>query len=191
MALWGLPLECTRWRTGIIELMDHQVLCGQAAPDFALPDLDGILHRLRDFRGRITILNFWSAECPWVERSDRELNSKLTEWGETVAWLSIASNINESVELLQQVSQERNLPQLLHDQHHLVADLYGAQTTPHVFVIDRQGILRYQGGYNDLTFRKRVPSRHYLTEAVEALLAGRLPELEQTPPYGCSIVRFV
>jgi peroxiredoxin len=170
--------------------MDLQVPCGQAAPDFTLPDLDGVLHRLRDFRGHITILNFWSAECPWVERSDRELNSQLPMWGEAVVMLSVASNINESTELLRRVFQERKLPLLLHDQHQLVADLYGAQTTPHVFVIDRLGILRYQGGYNDLTFRKRVPSRHYLKDAIEALLAGRLPEPEQTPPYGCSIVRF-
>jgi peroxiredoxin len=104
--------------------------------------------------------------------------------------LSIASNVNESVELLRRVAQERKLPLLLHDKHQLVADLYGAQTTPHLFVIDRQGILRYQGSYNDLTFRKRLPSRQYLNEAIEALLAGRQPELEQTTPYGCSIVRF-
>ena len=104
--------------------------------------------------------------------------------------LSIASNKNESIDLLRLVAQERNLPLLLHDQHQVVADLYGAQTTPHVFVIDRQGILRYQGSYNDLTFRKRSPSRHYLNEAIEALMVGKQPELDQTPPYGCSIVRF-
>jgi peroxiredoxin len=170
--------------------MGPKVLSGQAAPGFTLPDLDGVMHSLMDFRGRITILNFWSAECPWEERSDRELSSLLPIWGEEVVLLSIASNKNESIDLLRLVAQERNLPLLLHDQHQVVADLYGAQTTPHVFVIDRQGILRYQGSYNDLTFRKRTPSRHYLNEAIEALMAGKQPELDQTPPYGCSIVRF-
>jgi peroxiredoxin len=170
--------------------MHPQLTCGQKAPQFSLPDLDGHLHRLSDFRSRISILNFWSAECPWVERTDHDLSSWLTIWGEAVELLSIASNINESIELLRRVAQERQLPQLLHDQHQQVADLYGATTTPQVFVIDSYGILRYQGSINDLTFRKRTPSRHYLNEAIEALLADRQPELEQTPPYGCSIVRF-
>jgi peroxiredoxin len=171
--------------------MDVLVQCGQAAPDFSLPDVEGVLHRLTDFRRRITLLNFWSAECPWVERSDRELSSQLHIWGEAVAMLSIAANANESIELIRRVAWERNLPLLLHDQNQVVADLYGAQTTPHLFVVDPQGILRYQGSFNDVTFRKRVPSRHYLKEAVEALMAGKLPEHKQTPPYGCSIVRFV
>jgi peroxiredoxin len=170
--------------------MDPRLLCGQTAPDFSLPDVNGVFYRLSDFQDRFTILNFWSAECPWVERSDREIMAQLRRWGDAVVLLSIASNVNEPIELLKHVSRERGLPLLLHDQHQLVAGLYGAQTTPHVFVIDQQGILRYQGSQNDLTFRKRVPSRNYLNEAIEALMANRRPELEQTPPYGCSIVRF-
>jgi len=170
--------------------MDSRVICGQIAPDFSLPDLEGVLHRLWDFRGHITVINFWSAECPWVERSDRELVAQLPRWGEAVVLLPIASNVNEPFELLVRVAHERGLPMLLLDQHQFVAELYCARTTPHIFVIDRQGILRYQGSPNDLTFRKRAPSRDYLNEAIEALMANKLPVLEQTPPYGCSIVRF-
>lgn len=176
--------------TGIIARMDLKLACGKAAPDFSLPDIFGLTHHLRNFQGRIAILNFWSAECPWSEQTDQELSKQLTEWGEQVRLIAIASNANEPVDLLRHFAQERVLSLLLHDQHQAVADLYGAQTTPHLFVIDQQGILRYQGSYNDITFRQRVPTRHYLIEAIEALLAGKSPDPEHTAPYGCTIVRF-
>jgi hypothetical protein len=70
-----------------------------------------------------------------------------------------------------------------------VADLYQALTTPHVFVIDRDGILRYAGAVDDVSFRQRRPTRFYLDEAVEALLDGQLPAVAETPAYGCTIVR--
>jgi peroxiredoxin len=145
---------------------------------------------LREYRGRVVILNFWSAECPWCERADHSLAADLLEWGSTVAWVSIASNANEPAEELQRVAAERGLPVVLHDVHQQVADRYGAVTTPHVFVIDPQGILRYQGALDDVTFRQRTTTRNYLREAVLALKAGCLPEPAQTPAYGCTIVRY-
>jgi hypothetical protein len=102
---------------------------------------------------------------------------------------TVASNANESIELLQRVAEQRGLPLVLTDAQHLVADLFGAQTTPHFFVIDGQGILRYQGALDDVTFRQREARRFYLLEAVEALLEGRLPDPAETLAYGCSIVR--
>jgi len=72
-----------------------------------------------------------------------------------------------------------------------VADLYQAQTTPHVYVIDREGILRYRGAVDDMTFRKRIPTRFFLDEAIESLLEGRSPSLTESPAYGCAIVREV
>jgi peroxiredoxin len=169
--------------------MDPLILNGQPAPGFALPDLNGALHRLSDFRGRLAILSFWSAECPWSERVDHILLSYLKGWGERAALLPIASNDNEEVALLARVAGERGLPLLLHDQGHRVADLYGAQSTPHLFVVDENGILRYQGAFDDVTFRQRAPAQDYLHQAVEALLAGRLPDPALTPPYGCALVR--
>jgi hypothetical protein len=105
-------------------------------------------------------------------------------------FLYIASNLNEPEELLQTMSKERGLPVVLRDTHQIVANLYGAQTTPHLFVIDRTGILRYQGAFDDVSFRKRTSSIQYLDEAVEALLAGHSPNPEYSPPYGCAIVRY-
>jgi peroxiredoxin len=159
------------------------------APDFNLRDIAGDLHSLRDTRGRITILNFWSCECPHVVRTDRALLAACAKWGTNVAWLSIASNRIESLEAISAAAHERGLPFVLQDPQHAVADLFEAQTTPQVFVIDRDGMLRYRGAVDDVNFSRRIPTRAYVDEAVEAMLAGRLPRSAETPAFGCAIVR--
>jgi peroxiredoxin len=161
----------------------------QPAPDFSLPDLGGRVHRLSDYRGRLVIVNFWSCECPHSERADQALMAMLAQWHADVALLSIAANRNESTETIALAAQKRRLPVLLIDAERVVADLYEAQTTPHVFVIDREGILRYRGALDDVTFRQRSPTRFFLDEAVKALLDGHFPPIAETPAYGCTIVR--
>ena len=104
---------------------------------------------------------------------------------------SIAANRNESLQMLEEAARTRRLPSVLVDAEHLVADLYEAQTTPHAFIVDREGILRYRGAVDDVTFRRRKAIRLFLEDAVEALLAGRLPELTEMPAYGCAIVREI
>jgi len=113
------------------------------------------------------------------------------QWRDDVAMLSIASNRSENVEALKNAADTRRLPTVLIDAQCFVADLFEAQTTPHVFVIDREGILRYKGAVDDATFRKRTPSRFFLDEAVESLLEGQLPSVTESPAYGCTIVREV
>jgi hypothetical protein len=92
--------------------------------------------------------------------------------------------------MLAAAARRRKVPFVLRDADGSVADRYGAQTTPHVFLINRQGILRYRGAVDDVSFRQREPTRFYLREAVEALLAGRLPEVADVQPFGCTIVRY-
>ena len=64
-------------------------------------------------------------------------------------------------------------------------------TTPHIFVLDRDGIVRYRGAVDDVTFRRREASQFFLRDVVEALLKGKVPELSETPAYGCTIVREI
>ncbi len=161
----------------------------ELAPDFRLPDLDGNPVQLSDLRGRIVILNFWSCECPHAERTDREIMSMLVQWQDDVVLLPVAANSIESAGAVADTARRRRLPTVLMDSGHHVADLYEAVTTPHVYVIDRNGILRYAGAVDDVSFRQRRPSRFYLDEAVEALLAGHLPPIPQTMAYGCAIIR--
>ena len=166
-----------------------QLEINHPAPNFTLPDLDGRMHSMIDFRSQIAIVNFWSAECPWSHRVDQDLVNQLESWEDRVILMSVAPNLNESKELILQESSQRGLPLVLLDENHSIADLYGAVTTPHFFVLDTGGILRYRGAYDDVTFRKREPTQNYLISAVNSLLSGGLPQPSQTVAYGCSIVR--
>jgi hypothetical protein len=105
--------------------------------------------------------------------------------------LSIAANRSESARKVEEIAEARRLPRVLMDAEQAVANLYEAVATPHAFVIDREGILRYRGAVDNVTFRHRTPTRFYLEEAVEALLEERLPEVTETPAYGCAIVREI
>lgn len=163
----------------------------QPAPDFELPDVEGRLHRPCDHRGKILILNFWSAECPHAARTDGVILRLLEKWQGEVELLSIDANGNESMQLVSETAKLRQIPLVLIDAQHVVADRYEAMTTPHIFVLDREGFLRYRGAVDDVTFRRREPTRLFLQEAVEALLEGKSPELSETPAYGCTIVREI
>jgi peroxiredoxin len=169
--------------------MDPVIRAGQPAPDLALPDLGGKPYRLREAHGRILIIDFWSADCPWSERTEAEIAGLENEWGERAVVWRVASNANESHAAMQSALLRRPELILLWDAEQRAADALGALTTPHLFVIDRGGILRYQGAFDDVTFRQRTPTRGYLAEAVSALLRGGLPDPSETPAYGCAIVR--
>jgi hypothetical protein len=113
------------------------------------------------------------------------------QWRDDVVMLSIAANRSENVEALKNAADARRLPTVLMDTNCFVAELFEAQTTPHVYVIDQDGILRYRGAVDDVTFRNRIPAHFFLDEAVESLLKGHLPALTESPSYGCTIVREI
>jgi peroxiredoxin len=162
----------------------------QPVPDFSLPDQNGQLHRLSEYRGKLVIVNFWSAECPWSERADKSLAVLQDRFPGQVVVLPIASNVNESDEMVNEAIHQRGIGLVLRDAGCELADLWQAQTTPHAFIIDQSGVLRYRGAVDDVTFRKKNPSMFYVEEAVKALTNGRLPDIQETPPYGCAIVRI-
>lgn len=171
--------------------MDPLATLGSKAPDFELVDLDGITRRLIDMRGHILLLNFWSAACPWSERVDKQLILLLDSIKEEISLWSIASNVDETLDTIQSVASQRSLPIVLPDPGHKVADLYDAVTTPQFFLIDQDGILRYQGAFDDATFREREASEEYLKNALDAIQKDRLPNPQETMPYGCALVRYV
>lgn len=169
--------------------MDTLMVTGESAPNFELADLHGTLHSLESIRGWIVVLVFWSPECDWCERIDRELVAYLQLWKERVKVWWIASNANEPREAIENAAAERNIPLVLLDPDQTVADLLAAQTTPHLFVIDSAGKLMYQGAWDDITFRQRTATQKYVVRVVDALIEGRVPEVSQTQPYGCMLLR--
>ena len=163
-----------------------------AVPDFTLTDLQGRTHTLSQYRGKVVLLDFWSATCPVSARYEERLKAIATEYAaKGVVTLGIDSNKTEDAALIQRVAAKRGVSfPILIDSGNQVADLLGGMTTPHIFLVDQQGRLAYQGAIDDegLLGRKGV-SRHYLREALDAVLAGRPVPTPKTEPVGCSIKR--
>ena len=170
--------------------MDTIIKIGELAPHFKLHDLGGKEHTLEGYAEWIVVLNFWSAECVWCKRVDEELITYLDAWKDRVKVLWIASNQNESRGLIEKTAADRKLPTLLIDTDHRVADLFGALTTPHFFVLDGKGVLRYQGAWDDITFRNRTATQVYVPAAIAALRRDEIPTVTSSPAYGCTLVRF-
>ena len=170
--------------------MDTVIHIGEEAPEFELPDMHGKMLSLSGLRGQIVVLNFWSAECVWSQRVDEELVTSVEEWRQEVVTLWIASSANEPMAMIKRVSEERKLPTVLVDAQQKAANLYGVQVTPQFFIVDVTGRLAYQGAWDDITFRNRIATQMYVRDAVDALLFGRSPQVEQTEPYGCVLVRY-
>jgi len=169
--------------------MDTIIKIGDRAPLFQLPNLKGELHGLNEYLGWNVVLNFWSAECDWCKRVDEEVIDYLVAWNERVRVLWIASNANESVDLIEKTAAERKIPSVWIDADQKVADLYGAHITPQFYVVGGGGVLRYQGAWDNITFRQRKATQVYIPQVIEALLHDQSPEVTTTPAYGCTLVR--
>jgi peroxiredoxin len=170
--------------------MDTIIKIGELAPRFRLHNVKGEEHIMEDNLGWIVVVNFWSAVCDWCKRVDADLIPYLDPWKDSVRVIWIASNENESRELIQKTATERRLPTVLIDTGQSAADMYGALVTPHFFVVDGTGILRYQGAWDDITFRHRTATQTYVTEVVEALRRDQILKVTSTPAYGCTLVRY-
>ena len=168
---------------------------GSPAPDFTLTDVISgstvTLSASLATLGRGVVLNFWSVECPWTRYYDDYFVERAAEWRELgVALLLVDSNSSEHPDEMRDMADVLGLSgPILADPASAVADAYGAITTPHLFVVQPDGLIIYQGAVDDRSFRQPEPTVNYLDAAVEALLAGQVPQVSQTPAYGCTIVR--
>ena len=169
--------------------MDAVADVGKVAPNFRLESVAGESYRLQDALGSLLVLNFWSTDCPWAKKGDEALEAMDVDWGKDALLWRIDSNVDESTEEMREVAQERGVGPVLNDEDHAVADLYGAVTTPHVYVIDREGVLRYKGAPNDAAFDDPEPDRNYLADALDAADRGESPDPPVTDGRGCTIVR--
>ncbi len=161
---------------------------GGPLPDFALPDLEGGIHRPSEARGRVLLLDLWSADCPHAAHADAAIARLARGWRDRVMIWPIACNPNEADGMIRSVAAARGLPLVLLDRDQGVTRLLGGLTTPYFALVDPEGSLRYLGGLDDVSFMQREPTRHYLADAVSAVLAGRSPDPAQTASFGCAIV---
>ncbi|MBI3176587.1 MAG: redoxin domain-containing protein [Chloroflexi bacterium] len=172
--------------------MPHRLL-DRAAPDFSLPTLNGGRFKLSEHLGHVVIVNFWSAECPWSRRADLVLsyrNKALVAQG--IAVIGVASSLNEpEAELRYEADFRRVSYPIAVDSDQNVANHYQAEVTPHFFVVDAKGLIRYIGALDDATAQRRIPRVIYLDQAIAAVLVNRAPNPQTTTAYGSAIVRPV
>ncbi len=165
---------------------------GSIAPDFTLIDVvSGQPVSLSALLRTGAVLDFWSVECPWSRQYDDYFLERAALWAEQgVTLVMIACNAGETIEQMRDMADAYGITNLiLFDEGGRVADAYGAQTTPHIFVLDGTGQVIYQGAVDDRTFRQPQPTVNTLDAAVDALITGQTPAICNTAAYGCTIVR--
>lgn len=172
----------------------------QKAPDFTVEDVDGNQHNLNDFKGKIVVLEWTNHECPFVRKhylskNMPNLQKKYTD--KDVVWLSIISSApgkqghvsaNQAKELTEK--RQASPTTIILDEQGELGKLYDAKATPHMYVINKEGVLVYQGAIDSI--RSADPSdipkaTNYVAQTLDALLDNQAIELQETKAYGCSI----
>lgn len=172
---------------------------GQTAPVFTATDSNGNTHNLVDFRGQYVVLEWTNHECPFVVKhyKNGDMQRLQTERGDDVVWLKILSSAEGQQghltgEQANALAAEQNSQPtaILLDPTGEIGRKYDARTTPHMFVIDKDGTLAYMGAIDDDSSANadKVPTAtNYVTAALTALRAGEAVATPSTRPYGCGI----
>lgn len=166
---------------------------GKPAPDFALKDVDGSVHKLADLKGKVVVLEWINHECPVVNRChDAKLMATTAAKfaDKPVVWLAIdSSNFAEkkSAEIRAWNDKRKLSYPVLLDASGEVGHHYGAKTTPHMFVIDQKGVVAYIGAPDDNPYGDKENATNYVEAAVSSLLNGSTVAVASTKSYGCSV----
>ena len=180
--------------------MVASIAVGSEVPGkIALADIKGTHHQLAQYRGKVVVLDFWSIDCPWSQGYEARLKRLHEKYsGKDVVFLAVDANTTEidrssdrPYGRIQKYVEEKSIPYpILIDDHNLVADMFGAKTTPHVFIVDQKGVLRYAGGIDDDPKGEMgEKATNHVVAALDALLAGKEVPVATTKPAGCSIKR--
>jgi len=180
-------------------------LGSRANRDLVLKDIDGKEHRARDYQGKITVVNFFSIQCPVQAAYDRRLADLQEEFSKQgVVFLHIDANVTEIGKAPPKASEDepayddirqhlkgKDLPfTVLVDHGNVVADAFGAKTTPDVFVFGKDGKLVYRGLVDDdQRDAKGDKAKRYVHDVLGKLCADEKVEPSQTTPVGCNIKR--
>jgi peroxiredoxin len=170
---------------------------GDPAPAFTLKCLSGTNHSLAEFTGKIVVLEWTNPGCPVVQRHYQDglmpaAQKAAREKG--VIWLAVNStnpghsNYREAADLrTAYVGWNAAYAAQLMDPDGVAGQAYGAKTTPHIFVIDAQGKIAYNGAIDDDTSGSKADRTNYALAAIDALIAGQPVAVTTTRPYGCSV----
>ncbi len=176
------------------------VAIGEPAPRFTLTDSNGVSHDLKDFAGKTVVLEWTNAECPFVVKhyDGKNMPAQQGKWtGKDVVWLTINSSASGKQGHVDgakanAIMTDKNGQQTAYllDAAGDVGRAYGAKVTPHMYVIDGDGVLRYNGAIDSIPsadIADLPKATQYVDVALTQLAAGDAVTTTVSQPYGCSI----
>lgn len=177
-----------------------EVVTGEPAPDFTLTDTNGQSHALSAFKGKFVVLEWLNHDCPFVKKhyDGGNMQSLQKEYtAKDVVWLSINSSAegkegNYPADKTNALTAEKGAAPtaVLLDGDGTVGKLYGAKTTPHMYVVNPEGVLIYQGAIDSKASAdaEDIPtSTNYVKAALDEAMAGKPVSEGSTKSYGCSV----
>jgi peroxiredoxin len=169
---------------------------GEKAPAFTLTDANGQERTLAEVAGRIVVLEWTNPDCPFVRKhygpskSMQKAYETVRRLDKNLVWLAIDSTFDTTPERLKfWIKQNKIEYPILIDSQGTVARQYDARRTPHMFVIDKEGVLRYQGAIDDdpLLTKPEDEITNYVVQAVRQIINDQVVSPDHVDPYGCSI----
>jgi peroxiredoxin len=175
---------------------------GKLAPEFTAADaISGKPISLADFKGKIVVLEWNNFDCPFVKKFyDSNVMQELQKNARRgdVVWITVNSSapgkqghLADSAAVKAALAERKADPAAyLIDADGTIGKAYGASTTPHMFVIAKDGTLAYQGAIDSIADADAASidkATNYVTAAIDALKSGKPVNPGTTQPYGCSV----
>ncbi len=194
---WALLLTLL---TAFSMTANASISVNKPAPDFTAIDSNGNKHALSDFRGKTVVLEWTNHDCPYVRKHYDSGNMQALQksaTGNGVVWFSVISSApgkqghvsGKKANMLTDKRQAAPTAVLL-DESGKIGRMYGAKTTPHMYIIDPGGILVYMGGIDNIVSanpRDISKATNYVDVALRAMSDGQPIKNSVTRPYGCSV----
>jgi len=172
---------------------------GKPAPDFTATDINGKTVKLSDYKGKIVVLESYTLGCPFCANhfktgAMQELQKEMT--GKGVVWLLVNSvNPNNPNHLTPEAAKKEMTAEKIaatawiDDSSGALGHLYDMKTTPHMFVINANGVLAYQGAIDNQATPDHDPrqAKNYVRQAIDELAAGKPVSVTETKSYGCAV----
>ena len=192
LALAGIGLAGLALGNGL-----SRVDVGAQAPQFTAKGADGKQHRLRDYAGKLVVLEWTNPVCPFTAvkyKSGAMQALQRYAASREIVWLSIDTAAPDKAGYLTPSAARARIAQthatvtaFLFDIDGSIARSYGAKTTPSFFVVNRDGKLAYEGAMDEQVFADQDTGREYVKSALDELVAGRRVEKTETQPQGCAV----
>ena len=176
------------------------VRVGEPAPDFTSVDSNGKSQRLSDYKGKYVVLEWHNQGCPYTKKHYESGNMQRLqkEWtAKGVIWLTVISSAPGTQGFVTPSQENDYVKQVgavptavLMDPGGSLGHLYGAKTTPHMYIVDPSGTLIYNGAIDDHPTSDQSDiksSKNYVSTALGEAMAGKPVTDSATRPYGCSV----